>query len=166
MAIVPEVTVAQEVKLGSLASVKFSDVQLARPVAVVHKKSKALSPALENFLTTLYRGVGGRIARPRGASILLAGCYLVFFFRNFCRKQLFIRSIAARKMALTSIKQILAEADLATPVEFSDLTKEWRVALKTVPRSLLAFFFPGKGADGGRISPSVWPMRWICVLLT
>ena len=53
VAIVPEVTVAQEVKLGSLASVKFSDVQLARPVAVVHKKSKALSPALENFLTIL-----------------------------------------------------------------------------------------------------------------
>ena len=42
-----------EVKLGSLASVKFSDVQLARPVAVVHKKSKALSPALENFLSIL-----------------------------------------------------------------------------------------------------------------
>ena len=53
VAIVPEVTVAQEVKLGSLASVKFSDVQLARPVAVVHKKSKTLSPALENFLTIL-----------------------------------------------------------------------------------------------------------------
>ena len=53
VAIVPEVTVAPEIKLGSLASVKFSDVQLARPVAVVHKKSKALSPALENFLSIL-----------------------------------------------------------------------------------------------------------------
>ena len=53
MAIVPEVTIVSEVKLGSLASVKFSDVQLARPVAVVHKKSKALSPALENFLSIL-----------------------------------------------------------------------------------------------------------------
>ncbi len=53
VAIVPEVTVVPEVKLGSLASVKFSDVQLARPVAVVHKKSKALSPALENFLSIL-----------------------------------------------------------------------------------------------------------------
>ena len=53
VAIVPEVTVTPEVKLGSLASVKFSDVQLARPVAVVHKKSKALSPALENFLSIL-----------------------------------------------------------------------------------------------------------------
>ena len=48
-----DLTIVPEVKLGSLASVKFSDVQLARPVAVVHKKSKALSPALENFLTIL-----------------------------------------------------------------------------------------------------------------
>ncbi len=53
VAIVPEVTIMSEVKLGSLASVKFSDVQLARPVAVVHKKSKVLSPALENFLSIL-----------------------------------------------------------------------------------------------------------------
>ena len=49
----PEVTIMSEVKLGSLASVKFSDVQLAQPVAVVHKKSKALSPALENFLSVM-----------------------------------------------------------------------------------------------------------------
>ena len=55
VAIVPEVTIVSEVKLGSLASVKFSDVQLTRPVAVVHKKSKALSPALENFLSILTR---------------------------------------------------------------------------------------------------------------
>ena len=53
VAIVPEVTVAQEVQLGSLASVKFSDVRLARPVAVVHKKSKTLSPALQQFLSIL-----------------------------------------------------------------------------------------------------------------
>jgi DNA-binding transcriptional LysR family regulator len=53
VAIVPEVTIVPEVKLGSLASVKFSDVQLTRPVAVVHKKSKVLSPALENFLSIL-----------------------------------------------------------------------------------------------------------------
>ncbi len=53
VAIVPEVTVAQEVQLGSLASVKFSDVRLARPVAVVHKNSKTLSPALQQFLSIL-----------------------------------------------------------------------------------------------------------------
>jgi len=49
-------------------------------------------------------------------------------------------------MALTSIKQILAEADLATPVEFSDLTKEWRVATENGSEEpLLAFFAREKG---------------------
>ena len=49
-------------------------------------------------------------------------------------------------MALPSIKQILAEADLATPVEFSDLTKEWRVAAENGSEEpLLAFFAREKG---------------------
>ena len=49
-------------------------------------------------------------------------------------------------MALTSIKQILAEAELATPVEFSDLTKEWRVATENGSEEpLLAFFAREKG---------------------
>ena len=49
-------------------------------------------------------------------------------------------------MALTSIKQILAEANLATPVEFSDLTKEWRVAAENGSEEpLLAFFAREKG---------------------
>ena len=49
-------------------------------------------------------------------------------------------------MALTSIKQILAEADLATPVEFSDLTKEWRVAAENGSEEpLLVFFAREKG---------------------
>ena len=49
-------------------------------------------------------------------------------------------------MALTSIKQILADADLATPVEFSNLTKEWRVAAENgVEEPLLAFVAREKG---------------------
>lgn len=49
-------------------------------------------------------------------------------------------------MALTSIKQILADADLATPVEFLDLTKEWRVAAENGSEEpLLAFFAREKG---------------------
>ena len=49
-------------------------------------------------------------------------------------------------MALISIKNILAEADLATPVEFSDLTKEWRVATESGSEEpLLAFFAREKG---------------------
>ena len=53
VAIVPEVTVLQEVSLKSLSKVRFSDVNLSRPVAAVYKKTKVLSPALKSFLTVL-----------------------------------------------------------------------------------------------------------------
>ena len=53
VAIVPEVTVAQEVSLNSLAKISFRDVKLSRPVAAVYKKTKVLSPALEQFLSIL-----------------------------------------------------------------------------------------------------------------
>ena len=53
VAIVPEMTVAQEVSLKSLAKVRFRDVKLNRPVAAVYKKTKVLSPALEHFLSVL-----------------------------------------------------------------------------------------------------------------
>ena len=53
VAIVPEVTVLQEVSLKSLSKVRFSDVNLSRPVAAVYKKNKVLSPALKSFLSVL-----------------------------------------------------------------------------------------------------------------
>ena len=49
-------------------------------------------------------------------------------------------------MALTSIKQILADADLASPGEFSDWTKEWRKAAENGSEEpLLGFFAREKG---------------------
>ena len=49
-------------------------------------------------------------------------------------------------MALTSIKQILADADLASPGEFSDWTKEWRAAAENGSvEPLLGFFAREKG---------------------
>ena len=49
-------------------------------------------------------------------------------------------------MALTSIKQILADADLASPGEFSDWTKEWRTAAENgSDEPLLGFFAREKG---------------------
>lgn len=53
VAIVPEVTVLQEVSLKSLCKVRFRDVKLSRPVAAVYKKTKVLSPASKNFLSVL-----------------------------------------------------------------------------------------------------------------
>ena len=49
-------------------------------------------------------------------------------------------------MALTSIKQILAEADLASPGQFSEWTKDWRVATENGSEEpLLGFFAREKG---------------------
>jgi type II secretion system protein E len=49
-------------------------------------------------------------------------------------------------MALTSIKQILADADLASPGEFTDWTKEWRTAAENgSDEPLLGFFAREKG---------------------
>lgn len=53
VAIVPEVTVLQEVSMKSLSKVRFRDVRLSRPVAAVYKRTKVISPALENFLSVL-----------------------------------------------------------------------------------------------------------------
>ncbi len=53
LAIVPRATVAQEVAKQSLAEVKFEDVELYRPLAVIYKKNKVLSPAMKQFITTL-----------------------------------------------------------------------------------------------------------------
>ena len=49
-------------------------------------------------------------------------------------------------MALTSIKQILADADLASPGEFKEWTKEWRTAAENGSEEpLLGFFAREKG---------------------
>jgi LysR family transcriptional regulator, transcriptional activator of the cysJI operon len=53
LAIVPRATVVQEIAKQSLAEVKFEDVELYRPLAVIYKKNKVLSPAMKQFITTL-----------------------------------------------------------------------------------------------------------------
>jgi LysR family transcriptional regulator, transcriptional activator of the cysJI operon len=53
VAIVPRATVAQEVAKQTLAEVKFEDVEMYRPLAVLYKKNKVLSPAMKQFITVL-----------------------------------------------------------------------------------------------------------------
>src|SRR6266478_3516573 len=50
VAIVPQGTVIQEVAKQTLAQVKIEDVELYRPLAAIHKKTKVLSPAIKAFL--------------------------------------------------------------------------------------------------------------------
>lgn len=53
IAIVPRVTVTQEVAKGTLAAVKVDGVDVSRPLAVIHKKGKVLSPAMKQLIAVL-----------------------------------------------------------------------------------------------------------------
>jgi len=53
VAIVPQTAVVQEVADGTLAQVKLEDADLERPLAIVHKKNKVLSPAIKQFVALL-----------------------------------------------------------------------------------------------------------------
>ncbi len=53
VAIVPEGTIIQEIANQTLVAVKISDVQFYRPLAVMYKKNKVLSPALKQFINIL-----------------------------------------------------------------------------------------------------------------
>ena len=53
ISIVPEGTVAQEVTKQTLATVPLEDGSFFRPLAVLYKKNKVLSPAMKQFLTIL-----------------------------------------------------------------------------------------------------------------
>jgi LysR family transcriptional regulator, transcriptional activator of the cysJI operon len=60
VAIVPKLTVAQEVEKGTLAAIEFDDADFSRPIAAIYRKNKVLSPAMKEFLSVLK----GDIAEP------------------------------------------------------------------------------------------------------
>lgn len=53
IAIVPQATVQQEVKQGTLAAVSFKGREFTRPLAVLHRKGRVLTPAMKKFIETL-----------------------------------------------------------------------------------------------------------------
>jgi LysR family transcriptional regulator, transcriptional activator of the cysJI operon len=57
VAIVPQETVVQEVAKQTLAQVTLEDGQFYRPLAAIYKRTKALSPAMKQFLASI-RGEG------------------------------------------------------------------------------------------------------------
>ncbi len=57
ISIVPMGTVVQEVAKQTLAAVPFSDASLSRPLAVIYKNNKVLSPAMKQFIATLKESV-------------------------------------------------------------------------------------------------------------
>lgn len=53
VAIVPRVTVSQEVAQGSLAVVNLTGIRHTRPLAILHRKGRALTPAIKKFIEVL-----------------------------------------------------------------------------------------------------------------
>ncbi|HUJ44007.1 MAG TPA: LysR substrate-binding domain-containing protein [Opitutaceae bacterium] len=53
VAIVPQATVTQEVKQGTLAAVHFKGKEFTRPLAILHRKGRVLTPAMKKFIETL-----------------------------------------------------------------------------------------------------------------
>jgi len=53
IAIVPQATVAQEHKQGTLAVLHFKGKDFTRPLAILHRKGRVLTPAMKKFIETL-----------------------------------------------------------------------------------------------------------------
>ena len=53
VAIVPQATVAQEQKQGTLAVLPFKGREFTRPLAILHRKGRVLTPAMKKFIEIL-----------------------------------------------------------------------------------------------------------------
>ncbi len=53
IAIVPQATVLQEQKQGTLAVLQFKGKEFSRPLAILHRKGRVLTPAMRKFIETL-----------------------------------------------------------------------------------------------------------------
>jgi DNA-binding transcriptional LysR family regulator len=53
VAIVPQATVLQEQKQGTLAVLHFKGKDFTRPLAILHRKGRVLTPAMKKFIETL-----------------------------------------------------------------------------------------------------------------
>jgi LysR family transcriptional regulator, transcriptional activator of the cysJI operon len=59
VSIVPEDTVKNEVRAGTLAALGFTDGPFTRPVGIIHRKGREISPPARAFVELLRRGMGG-----------------------------------------------------------------------------------------------------------
>ena len=53
IAIVPQATVVQEVRQGTLVTVNFKGKEFTRPLAIMHRKGRVLTPAMKKFIDVL-----------------------------------------------------------------------------------------------------------------
>ena len=53
IAIVPQATVVQEVRQGTLVTIAFKGKEFTRPLAILHRKGRVLTPAMKKFIEIL-----------------------------------------------------------------------------------------------------------------
>jgi DNA-binding transcriptional LysR family regulator len=53
VAVVPQATVQQELQQGTLVAVRFKGRDFTRPLAILHRKGRVLTPAMKKFVETL-----------------------------------------------------------------------------------------------------------------
>ena len=53
ISIVPSATVKQELKQGLLKSIPIKGSNVTRPLAIIHRKGRVLTPAMKKFIATL-----------------------------------------------------------------------------------------------------------------
>jgi DNA-binding transcriptional LysR family regulator len=51
--VVPQATVQQELQQGTLVAVRFKGRDFTRPLAILHRKGRVLTPAMKKFVETL-----------------------------------------------------------------------------------------------------------------
>jgi len=64
VAIVPFATVLQEIKQGSLAAVPLKGDGFTRPLAILHRKGRVLTPAMKKFIEILGMDLPGSVKLP------------------------------------------------------------------------------------------------------
>jgi DNA-binding transcriptional LysR family regulator len=60
ISILPEPTVRDDVKNGSLAAPTIVELELVRPLSVIHRKGRLVTPAMKEFIELLLDGVNGQ----------------------------------------------------------------------------------------------------------
>lgn len=61
VAIVPQATVQRESQQGSLKMLPFKDENFTRPLAILHRKGRVLTPAMRKFIDTLGMDLSGTL---------------------------------------------------------------------------------------------------------
>jgi len=67
VSIVPSATVEQEVRDGTLASVEFKGPPYYRPLGIIYKAGRVLSPAMKRFLKMLKEPLDAPVTEPEPA---------------------------------------------------------------------------------------------------